>query len=154
MEPFNPVTSDTDQLIHLDELLQNELASTGQRFVNLLIDAVAFYVLIIVLDISLIIFLHFTPHNFINSKLISIIVGDSLYIIFYTLIEGATKGRTLGKLITKTVAVSEDGAPLTWKTALWRSLTRIVPFEVFSSFGGYPWHDTWTHTKVIKKRQF
>ena len=74
------------------------------------------------------------------------------YLIYYTICEKAFKGYTLGKLITGTRAIREDGNELTLKDALLRSLSRMVPFEAFSAFGGYPWHDSWTKTRVIKSR--
>lgn len=74
------------------------------------------------------------------------------YLVYYTFCEFGFKGYTLGKLITGTKAIREDGNPLTFKDALLRSLTRIVPFEAFSALGGSPWHDTWTKTVVIKAR--
>ncbi|MFI5196603.1 MAG: hypothetical protein ACHQD8_05900, partial [Chitinophagales bacterium] len=74
-------------------------------------------------------------------------------IIIYTIIEGITKGRSLGKLITGTVAVKEDLTKITWNEAVIRSTGRLVPFEAFSALGGVPWHDKWSKTIVIKKRQ-
>jgi len=65
--------------------------------------------------------------------------------------EKAFKGRTLGKVISGTRAIRNDGGELTLKDALLRSLSRLVPFEVFSGFGT-PWHDSWTNTQVIKAR--
>jgi uncharacterized RDD family membrane protein YckC len=63
----------------------------------------------------------------------------------------ATKGRTLGKLITGTAAVKDDGTALTFKDVLLRSVCRLIPFEPISIlFGGF-WHDTLAHTMVIKK---
>ena len=76
---------------------------------------------------------------------IVIIVG------YYTVFEATTKGRTLGKFITGTQAVREDGSNITWKDAFIRSLCRLVPFEPFSTFGVLPWHDSWSKTIVIKK---
>jgi uncharacterized RDD family membrane protein YckC len=61
-------------------------------------------------------------------------------------------GRTLGKLITGSKAVREDGTSLTWKDACLRSLSRMVPFEPFSALGGAPWHDRWTKTTVVRTR--
>ena len=76
------------------------------------------------------------------------------YIFYYTICETAFKGYTLGKIITGTRAVRNDGSNLTFKDAILRSLSRIVPFEVFSGLGSpcNPWHDTWTKTMVIKAR--
>jgi uncharacterized RDD family membrane protein YckC len=64
---------------------------------------------------------------------------------------GITKGRSLGKWITGTVAVRLDGNTINWKDAFLRSLSRIVPFEPFSALGYAPWHDKWTETTVVKK---
>jgi uncharacterized RDD family membrane protein YckC len=60
-------------------------------------------------------------------------------------------GRSLGKLLTRTRAVNDDGTSITFKTALLRRLTRMVPFEAFSALGPQtePWHDRWTKTRVI-----
>ncbi len=90
--------------------------------------------------------------NTFDLLLISYLIGFFNYLIYYTICEKAFKGHTLGKLITGTRAIREDGQELTFKDALLRSLSRIVPFEVFSGLGQRPWHDTWTKTTVVKTR--
>jgi len=72
-------------------------------------------------------------------------------LLYYTICEKGFKGYTLGKLITGTRAIRNDGNELTFKDAFLRSLCRLVPFEWLSGFG-YPWHDSWTKTMVIKAR--
>lgn len=72
-------------------------------------------------------------------------------LLYYTICEKGFKGYTLGKLITGTRAIRNDNNELTFKDALLRSLCRLVPFEWLSGFG-YPWHDSWTKTMVIKSR--
>jgi uncharacterized RDD family membrane protein YckC len=84
--------------------------------------------------------------------LLAYLVAVLNYTIYYTICEKAFKGYTLGKLITGTRAIRTDGQELTFKDALLRSLSRFVPFEAFSGFGGHPWHDQWTNTMVIKSR--
>jgi uncharacterized RDD family membrane protein YckC len=79
------------------------------------------------------------------------LIQYALFVVFYTLMEGLSKGRTLGKLVTGTHAIQEGGAPITWKNALLRSLCRIIPFEPVSGFNGYPWHDKMTETIVVRK---
>jgi uncharacterized RDD family membrane protein YckC len=75
------------------------------------------------------------------------------YLIYYTFSEKVFNGYTLGKLITGTRAIREDGRELTWKDALVRTLSRMVPFEAFSIwFGDGLWHDTWTKTMVVRSR--
>ena len=63
------------------------------------------------------------------------------------------KGRSIGKFITGTKAVNADGSDMRVETILLRSLSRVVPFEPFSAFGGHPWHDKWTRTHVIDVRK-
>lgn len=89
--------------------------------------------------------------NTFNLLLLAYIIGIFNYLIYYTLCEKFFKGQTLGKLITKTRAIRNDGEELTFKDAFVRSLCRLVPFEPFSGFGD-PWHDTWTKTMVVKNR--
>ncbi len=74
------------------------------------------------------------------------------YIIYYTICEKLFRGYTLGKFITGTRAIRQDGKELTFKDAILRSLSRLVPFEVFSGFNTLTWHDSWTDTMVIKSR--
>ncbi len=75
----------------------------------------------------------------------------ALYVSYFFLCELVFKGRTIGKFITGTKAVNEDGTDMEPKTILLRSLSRIVPFEPFSALGNpcRPWHDKWTRTFVI-----
>jgi hypothetical protein len=71
----------------------------------------------------------------------------------YYLPQEAFSGRTLGKMITGTRAVNEDGTKLTFGRALGRTLCRYIPFEAFSFLGGNGrprgWHDRISRTKVI-----
>ena len=138
-------------------------ASTGQRFLNFLIDnlllrfglsmltgmAVGMTLAFLAPDYMLELSQSDSTFGLFALSYLIVIVN---YLIYYTICEKAFKGYTLGKLITGTRAVREDGNELTLKDALLRSLSRMVPFEAFSAFGGYPWHDSWTKTRVIKSR--
>jgi uncharacterized RDD family membrane protein YckC len=133
-----------------------EYASTGQRFANYIIDLIIFYIVMFGMAVLLGLLLAATGRSFhafsndAGSKLLEYLVIYAFYVIFYTFCEGASHGRTIGKLITKTKAVRYDDTDITWTDALMRSLCRIVPLETFSALGGYPWHDKWSNTKVIK----
>lgn len=73
---------------------------------------------------------------------------------YYTVMEGAFNGKTIGKLITRTRAVCEDGSPLTWEKAALRSLCRLIPFEPFSFLASTRgWHDTLSKTYVVDDRK-
>lgn len=142
-----------------DELSQTryfEYATTGQRFANYLIDLLVYMVFSAFVGLLLGIILPLSGasqtdmQDFLKNTWLHYLIGLIDWIIIYTLIEGATKGKSLGKLITRTKAVKEDLSPITWKDALLRSLCRLIPFEAFSAFGGNPWHDSLTKTHVIK----
>lgn len=142
-----------------------EYASQGQRFLNYLIDnllmryglsyltGMAMGALLSVIAPDFLAGLAFPESNFTPGiLLIAFFVGILNYVIYYTLCEKLFRGYTLGKLITGTRAIRQDGNELTFKDALFRSLSRCVPFEVFSGFNTLTWHDSWTDTMVIKAR--
>lgn len=146
-----------DLLLDLETEILIEPASVGARFANYVIDLISCWLFTIILSATIALFFleNNSPYtSYKNSNppfYIDYLVRSITIVIYYTLIEGLFKGRTLGKLFTGTKAVKEDGSPITWKDALLRSLCRLVPFEPFSAFGGQPWHDKWTKTVVIKK---
>ena len=143
-------------LLEIEQEIYAEPATPGQRFANYLIDLFVFYACAFI--VGMVKAIVSAPslddygegigrsRNFFMEYFISI----CMYLALYTLLEGLTKGRTLGKLITGTKVVKDDSAPITWWDAFLRSLSRLVPFEPFSAFGGYPWHDRWTGTRVVK----
>jgi uncharacterized RDD family membrane protein YckC len=147
-----------------EDIYQFEDASTGQRFLNLLIDGVLIrwglsYLTGTLLAQFLLAVSPQIAYKFFgeDSYGIDVVLGLYLlsilnYTLYYTICEKAFKGYTLGKLITGSRAIREDGKELTFKNALLRSLSRMVPFEPFSALGGTPWHDSWTNTRVVKSR--
>ena len=59
-------------------------------------------------------------------------------------------GKTLGKLITGTKVISTEDDKPTGQEILYRTLSRIVPFEPFSMFfSNTTWHDDWSDTVVV-----
>jgi uncharacterized RDD family membrane protein YckC len=76
-------------------------------------------------------------------------------LIFYFILE-STSQRTIGKLITQTKVVLENGEKPSLETIIIRSLCRIIPFEPFSFFGNIPrgWHDTISKTYVVDIKIF
>lgn len=145
-----------------EDLYNYQHASTGQRFLNYLIDGVvvqyglAFLVMMLfawVLSVAApdTAYELFSDENNISLLMVSYTIIFINYLLYYTLCEAYCKGYTLGKLITGTRAIRLDGGNLKLKDALLRSLSRMVPFEPFSGFSD-PWHDTWTKTAVVKTR--
>jgi len=140
------------------EHLNIEYATTWQRFANYMVDIAIYYGYNYLAGMALGFFIVLTRGNTsiigesLSSKLFLYVFAYFNHVTLFAFIEGATKGRTLGKLITGTKAVKDDITPITWRDALMRSLCRIIPFEPLSGFGAYPWHDSTTNTRVIKNR--
>lgn len=130
-------------------------ASMGKRFLNYLIDVIVFYVLVIALGIIMAIiwpdFLSYNNSTDIGTSILMRIVYMALFGLYMSAMEAIFKGRSVGKFITGTKAVYEDGSNISLETAFQRGMSRVVPFEPFSAFGEppYPWHDKWTNTYVI-----
>lgn len=74
-----------------------------------------------------------------------------LYPGYYLILE-ATCQASLAKLILGRVVVNEYGEKPTFNQLLGRSYARIVPFEPFSCLGNTGWHDNWSKTYVIRKK--
>jgi uncharacterized RDD family membrane protein YckC len=128
-----------------------------------LIDTVFYYVILLLVGFGFIIVFESIGIDMENSFLFREDVGSVLlqyavslgsYVGMFTLLEGAAKGKTPGKLITGTRALRVNGENITWKDALMRTLCRLVPLELFSGFSGNPWHDRWTNTLVIKDKKY
>jgi uncharacterized RDD family membrane protein YckC len=136
------------------------VASIPQRFLNYIIDAIMQLILmIIVAMISFIIsdmmgskrafdFFSKLDKNTIGLYTISF----SLALLYYNVFE-ILFARTIGKLITQTIVVDENGEKPHQETILIRSLCRLIPFNPFSVLIlGRGWHDSISKTYVVDKR--
>ena len=140
------------------------LASTTKRFINLVIDRVLFYAFFLLIGFiiamiaallgseDVLIFLE----NLDNiNRFTDIIVTSVFYIIYYFVFESIFQ-RTIGKLITQTKVVLENGEKPPADVIIKRSLCRVIPFEPFSFLGNVPtgWHDTMSKTYVVDTKIF
>lgn len=141
----------------LDEKL---LASKGQRFLNYLLDNIMVLALLFVLGVILgLIGSLFELHGIfvwldnigdLEGRLIFILIT----IVYYAVTEGIF-GRSLGKLITGTIVVDENGVKPDFADILKRSFSRIIPFDGLSFLGnsGRGWHDSISDTYVVNKKE-
>ena len=136
---------------------QYEYATNSQRFANFLIDSFACLIFNFFMSSIIDIILLFTVKDidlrrlFASDIYVSNLINLIGFVLLYTLMEGASKGRTLGKIITKTRVINYDLEPITWKDAFMRSIIRFVPFEPLSIyFGDAIWHDKWSKTYVVR----
>jgi uncharacterized RDD family membrane protein YckC len=149
----------TENHLFSDGEYQPVKAKAGKRFANYLIDVVGFYVLLFVAGI-VIGLVNPSALPSVNEESGNFNLAQSLLFVFIFIsymsgMEAIFKGKTLGKLMTGTRAVNEDGTNISAKTAFLRGLCRAVPFEAFSALGNpsYPWHDKWSKSYVIDERE-
>jgi uncharacterized RDD family membrane protein YckC len=153
--PYEPQPASVNLLEEFE--LDLRQASTGKRFANWLIDIIVFYIVAIIF-ILLTMPSTMRPRTYGEHRSSHELQIDFtallIYIVYFVLLETLTKGKTIGKMITGTRAVQEDGRPITFRIALLRTISRIVPFEPFSALGSpsHPWHDRWTDTYVIDEK--
>jgi uncharacterized RDD family membrane protein YckC len=141
-----------------EEINYVDPVSPGIRFVNYLVDQIVIAVLINAIKFGLAIISNgenYNDHLLLQENMTAVGMGFLLSLAcsftYYSVFEAASNGRTLGKILTNTIAVTQDGTPFTFKHALMRTLCRFIPFEPFSAFGYMPWHDSITKTVVTKK---
>jgi uncharacterized RDD family membrane protein YckC len=125
-------------------------ANLVKRVINYLADIIVFSILA---SFLLIIF-YPEASGWVNNP-DGIKIRDQLMISFFyglymSVTEAIFKGRTIGKLITKTRAVNLDGSTINSQTAFLRGLCRLIPFEQLSALGipSCPWHDKWSKSLV------
>lgn len=145
-----------EEEIKASNTLNSRAASKGKRLANYFID----YIILIIINFNIgmvigVIIGMFYPEYFDYIDSIGLleqyIFGTIVGTVYYTLFESIT-GRSIGKLITKTKVVNEEGGKPTFHALLIRSLCRFIPFEAFSFLGAETkgWHDTISNTRVIE----
>lgn len=134
-----------------------EMAGKGQRFVNYLIDYLVIIIISIIFGVVLFILgVDIEDESEPGNVLFQYFISFLVITFYYTLFEYFLHGQTLGKLVTRTMAVNMDGSPMTLQKTFLRSLVRVIPFEAFSFLGSKDtgWHDDMTETMVIKKARY
>ena len=157
MEPIEQNPTYNENLLD-DVSVDLVQASSGTRFANLLIDRVILYVIWSLvlgpLTVNIIVSMGLYTENRFGLWFELYLFAMVFNVLIIAIQEATMGGKTFGKLITRTRAVNENGSPIDFRKALMRSLSRAVPFEVFSALGSpcYPWHDRWTDTLVIDEK--
>lgn len=76
------------------------------------------------------------------------------FAIFYYLVFESLFGRTMGKIITGSIVVDENGLKPSFGVVCTRTLCRLIPFDALSflSKSGRIWHDSFSKTYVVEKK--
>lgn len=130
--------------------MPNRKVSVGIRFANYLIDTLVRVILGVIIGVIFGITGH-TDISRLESNLIMLVLAFVYYLLFESLM-----GQTIGKLITQTIVVTEEGERPDFSEILGRSLSRFIPFDALSFFGetASGWHDSVSGTKVIFKSEY
>jgi len=133
--------------------LYRQESDKWKRFLNYIIDSIMMYVMAFVLMVLYILFVGVSDttalEELANNNFVAYVVGAILTVMYYTFQEALT-GRSIGKLLTKTKVIDQNGEKPSISDSFVRSLCRCVPFEAFSFvFAEKGWHDAWTNTKVV-----
>ncbi len=126
------------------------------RFGHFILDRVFFYILIfafsfvggIIAYTADMMDIFDSPYFDILTNVVSYLV---LYPWYYIIFEYSMQSSP-GKLVLGRVVVNEYGEKPTFMQIVGRSYARIVPFEPFSCLGAVGWHDTWSETYVLRKK--
>ncbi|APY08214.1 hypothetical protein BWZ20_07820 [Winogradskyella sp. J14-2] len=137
------------------------LATKGLRFANFIIDYIAIIILSFVVGLILGVISEllgsYALLDLIDSNiLVEYLFGILIWLFYYIPFETFTKGRTLGKYITKTKVVTHKGIEPNIETVFIRTICRFIPFEQFSFLGetGKGWHDSISKTYVVDAKKF
>lgn len=153
-EPLNPYAAPSGSQHESHEPVFNVVVPAGQgaRFLNLIIDYFAQMGITFAFGVIVVVIAGQAGVDFIDSTP-GLVIGIPILLGYYFVFE-ATTSRTLGKLVTGTKVVNENGGKATLGQITGRTFARLIPFEAFS-FLGTPtrgWHDSLPRTFVIKSR--
>ena len=140
------------------------LASKSKRFANYIIDRILFNSIFLVFGFvasllgellasdRIILFLEGLDNV---NPVLDFLITTLIFTILYTILESLTQ-KTIGKLITNTKVVLENGEKPSVNVIIIRSLCRLIPFDAFSFLGDVPkgWHDTMSKTYVVDTKIF
>ncbi len=136
----------TEDLIHDTEV------SRTTRFFHYIVDTIFSFVLFfpffkyIIADFIF----KFLPNDERFILFVILVMARFSYYLFFEAIFNATPA----KFFTETRVVSEyKDEKLNFSKVFVRTLCRFVPFEPFSFFFSYGWHDTWSETTLVKEKQ-
>lgn len=147
-------------LQNTNEEIELELATKNTRFANFIIDHILAYATIYFLTYAVVLsnpyILESITGNPSSTKGWDYLFSYSGMFLYYFISEFLLKGRTIGKMITGTRAITTNFTYLTAGDAAKRTISRLIPFDAFSFLGREEtgWHDKWTDTIVVKNSDF
>jgi uncharacterized RDD family membrane protein YckC len=119
----------TDLLQDIQDVNYVDPVPAGVRFVNYLVDQIVMGLLVNGVKYGLAILSkgakykdHFLLQEDMSALLYGVLLSFGIVFTYYLVFETASNGRTIGKILTGTIAITHDGSPFTFKHALLRTL--------------------------------
>lgn len=131
-----------------------------KRLLNLIIDIAAVYVIFLLLGLFAGILAAFGFEGFLNWFVtidgFTDRVLTTLVMVLYLFVMEVTTQRSLGKFITGTIVVAEDGSKPEARKIMVRALCRIIGLEAFTFLKEKPrgWHDGAADTYVVDVKKY
>jgi len=148
----------------LDNLVGLEIkfkeSSKNKRFINSLIDFIVYFLLFLALSAMFGAGLGFSGNLEVledenTGTIFSYLLSYFTIFLYYSVFEYYSKGKTLGKYITKSRALREDGSVMKFSDCALRSVCRFIPFDRLSFLGSNRgWHDRFSKTMVVEDDGF
>lgn len=123
-------------------------APLSKRIVNYLIDVIIVSLIVFTLGTSLQIEISTAKGEITEMGFLIMMLT---IVIYYFLLESIF-GKTIGKFITRTKVISNDGGKASFLQCFIRAAARLLPFEQISGlfFKGIFWHDAIPKTMVVE----
>ncbi len=142
------------------ELSQDMFVSWHKRLLTLVIDIAVFFLIILVIGfigglLALAgydgLLLWFDQMDGLTDRVFSL----SIMVTYLFAMEVLTQ-RTVGKYITGTMVVMEDGSRPEARAIIIRALCRIITLEALTFLSAYPrgWHDSASNTYVVDAKKY
>ena len=133
-------------------------ASQGQRLANMFVDTIMFYLFLIIISAILGIVLALLGgmelvNRVVDSTFFNILINYGTILLYFIIFEYFLQ-KTVGKYLSKTIVVTENGEKPTLSQIVKRSFSRFIPFDAFSYLGSDArgWHDTIPNLYVVDEK--
>ena len=136
-------------------------ANGWRRFANHLIDSLVYYLIIFLIGVVAGLFSEYLGMDGMSvwisemSGIGELVFTYSIMLLYYIFMESLTQ-KTLGKYITGTIVVMEDGSKPEINVILLRSICRLIPFDGLTFIGEYSrgWHDSLAKSYVVDVNKY
>lgn len=130
--------------------VESNKASKSDRAIHFIVDRIVMFILYVPFNIIITPFVGFVPEDLAG---LFFIIYALVFHVFAYAVQEYYFGKTVGKFLTKTKVVKNNGDKISFRDALNRSACRFIPFNWLSFLlGENGWHDALSETKVIRDR--